>query len=404
MQADLTFIAENVPSMGYDTYYIKTDAKAEPDRDTKFASQYENAFYRVTFGPGGLSGLFDKALQKDILNTQGLQAGDVFVMESIGNGAGEFAAVQQPDMKGFDKTSNHPVQWELAEDGDVYTLFKYRQRIKDAVIEQNIKLYKSIRRIDFNPSIKNWDGTLYREYRMALPVGISQARLTYEVPFGAVEIGKDELKEPAGERYMTIPSEIHPRGMENWVNASGKDFGITMSSSVAAFDFKDVTGLAKGATLLQPILLASRKSCHPEGNEYLQTGDHDYFFSITTDKPGTGNSFRFGKQANEELRAVVNPETYADASLPERASFVSVSTPDVIITAFKKAEEGNAVVMRFYETAGKDTDAEFTFHTKFRKAVATSLIEEDGKEIPMQDGRLKVHVSHNSIETIKLFR
>ena len=134
---------------------------------------------------------------------------------------------------------------------------------------------------------------------MALPVDILQAKLTYEVPFGAVEIGKDELKEPAGERYMTIPSEIHPRGMENWVNASGKDFGITMSSSVAAFDFKDVTGLAEGATLLQPILLASRKSCHSEGNEYLQTGDHDYFFSITTDKPGTENSFHFGRQANE---------------------------------------------------------------------------------------------------------
>ena len=324
-------------------------------------------------------------------------------MQSIGNGAGEFAAVQQPDMKRFDKTSNHPVQWELAEDGDIYTLFKYRQPIKDAVIEQYIKVYKSIRRIDFNPSIKNWDGSLYREYRMALPVDIPQAKLTYEVPFGAVEIGKDELKEPAGERYMTIPSEIHPRGMENWVNASGKDFGITMSSSVAAFDFKDVTGLAGGATLLQPILLASRKSCHSEGNEYLQTGDHDYFFSITTDKPGTANSFHFGRQANEELRAVVNPEPYADASLPERGSFVSVNEHNIIITAFKKAEDGDAVVMRFYETAGKDTDAEFSFNTRFKKAVATSLIEE-GKEIPIQDGRLKVHIPHNSIETIKLFR
>lgn len=404
IQTDLTFIVENVPSIGYDTYYIKTDIKAAPAENKKFVSQYENNFYRIEFGAGGISGLFDKTLKKNILNTQGFKAGDVFVMQSVGNGAGEFAAVQQPDMKEFDKTSNHPVQWELAEDGDIYTLFKYRQPIKDAVIEQYIKVYKPIRRIDFNPSIKNWDGSLYREYRMALPVDILQAKLTYEVPFGAVEIGKDELKEPAGERYMTIPSEIHPRGMENWVNASGKDFGITMSSSVAAFDFKDVTGLAEGATLLQPILLASRKSCHSEGNEYLQTGDHDYFFSITTDKPGTANSFHFGRQANEELRVVVNPEPYADASLPERGSFVSVNAHNIIITAFKKAEDGDAVVMRFYETAGKDTDAEFSFSTKFKKAVATSLIEEAGKEIPIQDGRLKVRIPHNSIETIKLFR
>ena len=67
-------------------------------------------------------------------------------MRSIGNGAGEFDQIQQPDMEGFDKTGNYDVSWKLVEDGPVYTAYKYRQPIRNAVVEQKIILYKNSRR------------------------------------------------------------------------------------------------------------------------------------------------------------------------------------------------------------------------------------------------------------------
>ena len=402
-KATITFIANEVPSIGYATYFVKAIEGNMESRKLEFSNTYDNRFYQIHFGKGGIDKLIDKASNKELLSDNGLNAGEIFTLKSEGNGAGEFDAIQQPTMEGFDKISNYKTKWNKIEDGALYTVFKCRQSIRNAVVEQYIKVYRTIKRIDFNVALKNWDGTLYREYRMALPLNISDAKVSYEVPFGVVEIGKDELKKPAGQIYQTIPKNIHPRGLQNWMNASGKNFGVTLSSSVAAFDFVDVTGQFPNSTLLQPILLASRKSCNSEGNDYLQTGDHYYSFSLTSDNPGWENGFQFGREANEPLEAVLNPVQTVNAKLPSKNSFVSISKKNVIITTMKKAEDDDGIILRFYEIEGKDTDFEFHFDKPIKKAYATSLTEQVTHVIPCDGNNLKFRIKHNSIETIKLY-
>ena len=401
--ATVTFIATDVPSIGYATYFVKSTEEKDEPKALKFSDTYENQFYQIHFGKGGIDRLIDKSVNKNILSDNGLDAGEIFTLKSEGNGAGEFAAIQQPTMEGFDKVSNYETKWDKVEDGLLYTVFKLRQPVQNAVVEQRIKVYKTIKRIDFNVALKNWDGVLYREYRMALPVGINDAKVSYEVPFGVVEIGKDELEKPAGQIYQTIPKNIHPRSLQNWMNASGKDFGVTLSSSVAAFDFVDITGHFSDATLLQPILLASRRSCHGEGNEYLQTGDHFYNFSLTSGNPGWENGFQFGREANESLQAIVNPVQTAEAKLPEKESFVSVNKKNVIITTMKKAEDDDGIILRFYEIEGKDTNVEFEFNKPVRKVYKTSLTEQTLGEIPSMGNHLVFDIKHNSVETIKIY-
>lgn len=398
----ITFIAESVPSIGYSTYYLRPATQEAAEQKPAAATEFENAFYKLSFGNGGIEKLIDKASGKSIFSNDALKAGDVFTLKSVGNGAGEFDAIQQPSMEGFDRTGNYKTTWSQTEDGPLYVVFKYRQPIRDAVVEQFIKVYKTIKRIDFDVALKNWDGTLYREYRMALPLNITNAKVSYEVPYGVVEIGKDELKQPAGQIYQTIPSKIHPRGLENWMSASGNDFGITMSSSVAAFDFIDMTGMAPNSTLLQPILLASRRSCHNEGNEYTQTGDHYYSFSLTTHAPGWKNGFHFGRQANEPLQAVVNPTQAADASLGENGSFVTLDKENVVLTTMKMAEDGHGFVLRLFELEGRDTNVELQFKRNLTNAYKTNLIEEVSGNIPVSGNRLQFIIGHNSIETIKV--
>ncbi len=399
----ITFIATDIPSIGYATYFVKAIVEDNESKTLEFSNTYDNQFYQLHFGKGGIDKLIDKASNKELLSDNGLNAGEIFTLKSVGNGAGEFDAIQQPTMEGFDKVSNYETKWNKIEDGAIYAVFKYRQPIRNAVVEQCIKVYKTIKRIDFNVALKNWEGTLYRKFRMALPLNITNAKVSYEVPFGVVEIGKDELKKPAGQIYQTIPENIHPRGLQNWMNASGKNFGVTLSSSVAAFDFIDVTGHSPNSTLLQPILLASRKSCHSEGNEYLQTGDHLYSFSLTSDNPGWTNGFQFRREANESLQAVVNPAQTVNAKLPGKKSFVSISKENVIITTMKKAEDDDGIILRFYETEGKDTDLEFQFDRPIMKAYTTSLIEQTSREILSSGSTLKFNIKHNSIETIKIY-
>ncbi len=365
--AIIHFIAEDVPSLGYKTFYVSGEKKAKSDCDRLFTNVAENKYYRLSFTNGGLNGIFDKELDRQILNTTNLLGGEVFTLHSEGNGAGEFADVQQPDMEGFDRTNNYKTKWELVESGPVFDTYRVKTPFKNVVVEQKIKLFHNIKRIDFEIALLNWEGELYREFRMALPLSLDNARITYEVPYGVVEVGKDEIKGAAGERYITPCKEVHPRGIQNWIGASGKEFGVTLSSSVVVVDYIDPTDKKIEFPVLQPILFASRKSFHGEGNEYLQTGDHFFSFSLTTHKPGWQNGYQFGRRANEKLTVVVDPELYKNANLPGKYSFVEVEKSNLLITALKKAEDNAGIILRIVEMEGSDTQSRITFTLPVKK-------------------------------------
>ncbi len=399
--ADATFVASDVPSLGYDTYYIQLSGEP-PALDQKvFKSDFENPYFRAGFADGGLSSLVDKQINQELIEDGFFKAGEIFTMKSEGNGAGEFVAVQQPEMEGFDKTGNS-TQWHVVADGPVYSAYQYRQPIRNAVAELKVTFYHQLKKVDFDVAVKNWDGTIFREYRMALPLNMTEGQVTYEVPYGVVEVGKDEMPGAAGERYQTPNVDLHPRGIENWISASDNQFGLTMASSVVAMDYLDPTGQNLKNTILQPILLASRRSCHGEGNDYHQTGHHTFSFSITAHKPGWKNGFRFGKESNEPLFAVAAPQKYAGASLNESQSFLSVDNENIIVTAMKKAEDEDALVIRYFNLDNKDTQALFSFWNPFESAWSTNLIEENMDTLKMKNNSLKVEVVRQAVETIKL--
>jgi alpha-mannosidase len=350
---------------------------------------------------GGLRSIYDKDLQKELIDASRFRAGEVFTMRSIGNGAGEFADVQQPDMEGFDQTGNYSTRWEAEQHGPVYTSFRMRQSIRNAVVEQEVVVYQNLKRIDFNTSILNWEGILFREYRFALPLNMNNGQVVYEVPYGVLEVGKDEMEGNAGERYIYPCRETRPRGIQNWIGAYNQDLSVILSSSVAVADYIDPTDNPVSYPVLQPILLASRQSCHGEGNDYLQTGDHFFHFSLTSTQPDWRNGYRSGIQANEPLLAVVSPDHYPSAELPEEKSFFSTGTSSVIVSALKKAEDGQEAVVRVVEMEGMDTEMQWSTFKQIDEINRVNLIEEplDGSEVMKNQ---KIKIGHHAIETFRL--
>jgi len=398
--AKLNFIADDIPGLGYKTYYLSTDLTMIPQPMPKQRKRIENEFYVLEFANGGLKRIFDKELGSEIILPEGFNAGEVFTMRSIGNGAGEFDQVQQPDTVGFDQSGAYRTAWKLTEKGDVYTMYSYRQPIRNAVVEQNIILYQDIKQIDFKLELKNWEGVLYREFRMALPVNAENGKVVYEVPYGKLEVGKDEMDGAAGERYQVPAEDIHPRAMQNWINVSSDKIGVTLSSSVVGVDYIDMTGQASKSTLIQPILLASRRSCHGLGNEYLQTGDHEFCFSLNSHKPGWENGYRFGVEANEKLHVVSDFQTFADANLAEEISFFNLDADNIVISVIKKADDSDQVVMRAYELEGSETATKLESAFNFKAIARTNLIEQELEQAANKD--LKMNLGRFAIETFLL--
>ncbi len=394
------FVAEEIPSIGYTTFYIQPLKMKKNDTKPNNILTHENKFYSVSLGNGGIEKLFDKTLGKEVTDVSKFKLGEVFTMHSEGIDAGDFTEVKQPDMEGFDKTGFYKTKWEKIADGPVFTAFKFRQPIKYAVVEETIIFYNSIKRIDIEIDIKNWQGILYREFRVAFPFNMSDSKITYEVPMGVVEVGKDELKD-AGLMYHADPRTTHPRSLVDWVNASDNQIGATISSSVIAFDFIDPTGNPSKGTLIQPILFASRKSCHGEGNEYRQYGDHHFSFSLYTDSPGWKNGYRQGKQGRSNPYVVIDPFKSENALLPENCSFFSTTDDLTVISALKKSESGDSYIMRLFTLDNIKVSESISTFFKVKDASETDLLEERPAPLNLSKQKINFDFTPYSIRTIE---
>jgi alpha-mannosidase len=422
----LTFVAENVPSMGYKTYYLqvfseemntKRQRELIPLKPTNpsaieegaNADTYENKYYKITFGNGGLKGIYDKELKKELLETNKFLGGEVFQLESVGNGAGEFTDVQPVTMNGFEKISKYKPHWTCSEFGAVIKSWEFTQQTRFATIHQKISLYENLKQIVFKVDILGFSGEHYREYRMAFPLAQTNSKIVYEVPMGVVEVGKDEIKGAAGfskieQIYSTECSKVHPREVQDWFSSSDANSFVNITSSVAVFDWIDPTDPSDSRTILQPVLLASRKSCHGEGNFYLQPGNHSYTFTLTSGPGDWRNCVQTGKQPNLPLQAVVVKAKVRTNGLPESQNFVYIDKNNVIVSALKKTDDENNFVIRLYETTGADTEVTISFPFDIKEVWKTDMIEENGKKIQSGTKSFTYKIGHHSIETFKILK
>lgn len=408
----LLFVANDVPSLGYKTYYLAAGA---PAAAANAPAGFENSFYRVGLAPGGIKYIFDKQQNRELLNTAKFLGGEVFTMLSVapnnrgdGTDAGEFGVVPMPVMDAsFDRVAGHKPEWKLLESGPVRTVYGLEQPMSNTVVRQRAVLWHQLKRVDCEVELKEFNGELWREYRMALPLATEKPQLTYEVPMGVVEIGKDELQTTGGHAsghlvYSEQCRDIRPRMVQNFVDASDAAGGLTMSTSASVFDWVDPTAKPVSYPVLQPVLLASRKSCNRSGVWYPQAGDHSYRFSLTSHEGGWRNGRKPGIQANHDLIAVVGATPVAKAELPAEQSFFSSSADNVIISTVKKCEDDDSVVARLYDIEGKDSAVNLELFKKVKKAEHTNIIEDEGKPLAVKSGAVRLTVGHHAIETVKI--
>ena len=225
------------------------------------------------------------------------------------------------------------------------------------------------------------------------------------------------------------------------MDLSNEQIGVTLATEVTPFDVKDRTDprfqdartmkgdsepahfaiynqgsyrslerialhdpmLLKTDFVIQPILLRSVFSCGDRDLYFTQAGPHAYRFALQTHRGPLvpHEAVRQGWAHNSPL--LVRRGQTATGDLPDQQSFLGVSAANVVVTILKKAEDGRGLLLRGYETDGRDTQVNIRCPKGVVGATSTNILEEDQKPIHVKaDGSIDIQFGKYAIETVRL--
>ena len=93
-----------------------------------------------------------------------------------------------------------------------------------------------------------------------------------------------------------------------------------------------------------------------------------------------------------------------NGALPESFSFVSVDKPNAVITAVKRAEADDGLIVRFYDAYDCKSSVALTAPSIYKKAYLCDLCESEIREIELIDGKTTLDVKNFEIVTVKFKR
>ena len=412
---EITFIADDVPSVGYKTYCLERADSARPAVETVTNNTLENDALRAIIGAGGLSSLYDKRTKEEILKTDKFFGGEVLQFTAPGLAWDDTEVVTTED---FDKTSHHDFRAVSSAQGPVFSAAMHEAQFKHFRLQQTFRLYPRLDRVEMDVELRDWDGTRSRELRVAFPINLPQDfRLSYEVPFGTVEMGKDELD------FSLLPPQVHCqfnpsiyggdrplpyREAINWIDASSdrfQKFGCLAASNCTVHLFADQTDNPVAYPVLQHSLLSTRKSIAWDPDYWFtQEGNHSYRMALYPHSGGWRERYREGIAFNFPLLAFMASGKEGEGkSMPPSGEFLRLDPSNLIMTTLKKSEDDDSLALRFYEAEGRFTRARLRLAQPIRRAWLTNLIEEEPKPVPINPhGKLELDIKPWEIVTLRL--
>ena len=412
----------HVPAMGY--------AAADADEDGAAAgtvsvsaevsapvvatrSLLENDVLAVRFRKdGAIASLVDKRLGREIVTT--------------GNGANRFAVfVDQGDVWDFsrDYIDQEPrrlglVDVEPVEQG-VRRGLRQTYRLGHSELVQEITLAPGAARLDFVTAVR------WREPRSMLrvrfPVTPQAEEATYEIQFGFIR-----RPTHSNTSWDLARSEV---AAQKWVDVSQGDFGVALLNDCkyghrVKDGVIDLNLLRSVKNITETVPPAAEVSGDEPNPYFTDQGEHRFTYAlyphagdhvegrvvqaayelnvplrVTPFAPGLA-----GRAADARAKKGEDPVAAGGAGdlLPPAASLLSVDAADVMVETVKKAEDGDDVIVRLYETDRRGVVARVRFGFPVSAAAEVDLLEEHRAPLDVDDDGVTVVFLPFEIKTLRV--
>ena len=420
------FIAEDVPPVGYKEYRTKRRGPKRrsitslSSEETEKEIKLENEFFvvKVDKRTGLVTSIFDKSNRKEVLQDDGNRiqifedypvtgrTSIAFPIDAALFDAWEVYIYQQSGGVRYVELKD-PVEVKLTEKGpvraQVLVKYKYAQEERpDSTFVQEIMLYHKIPLVKFKLHV-DWHAE-HRLAKVAFPLNVHSDFTTYEAPYGFVT-----RRNPNSPDATLAERAKYEVPGQKWIDHTSEDgsYGVSLLND-CKYGFDTANDMIR-MTLLRsakyPIELRVHLGLTPYKGaeaELTDQGEHLIAYALYPHSSDFKEALtdRKAYELNYPLIHLIEPNHRGD--LPKVHSFVSAQPENVILTVIKKAEDSDDVILRFYETSGKEAKAVIRLAETLRGARETDLMENETTEMPVQQRTIEVPISKHEIKTIKI--
>jgi alpha-mannosidase len=354
-----------------------------PERQSDLVAtpaELENSFLRVELNEAGdITRVYDKTARREVL--------------APGAIANQFQAFEDRPMNWDawdvdiffeDKqwTAEPASSVRVVEAGPLRATLEVRRRILRSDYVQRISLAYNSPRLDFDTTI-NW-----RErhvlLKVAFPVDLLAPVATYEIQWGNVQRPTHHNTSWDWARFETCAHK--------WADLSEGDYGVSLLNDCKyGHDIRD--------NVMRISLLRSPTHPDPEADQ----GEHRFTYSLLPHAGLWGEATISAAYAlNDPLIVVEAPRSRASGGAPVLSSLLSIDAPNIVVETVKRAEDGNGIIVRMYESQRRR--GLVTLRTGFRlaKAWRANLLEENKAEFVVDGDQVNLSVRPYEIVTLRL--
>jgi len=412
-----------VPAMGYKVYKI---IEREPKRsrdDTNYimisGNTIENRFFRVEVDPA--TGLVD-VIQGDrekICTANELvleeETGDLYYhRQTLGipvkTEKGEGVKYGSFKVENFwiDKS---PLRRVINVESNYFSLrWPYRLTEKQEPViwrhkflecRKKIIVYRDIPRIDFITHVE--DRHPRARLRVKFATDMKSSEYACGSQFGVVSRPTDQASYKPEEEWVEEHCGAFPS--LKWLDYSDGKKGLTVIHRGTPEN--EVRDGDVYLTLLRSVLMLSSDGKAgpaipvPDAQELKR---YVFRYSIYPHEGDwrEASAYRHAYEFNTDMDALQLPDGMKP---PLKRSFLKIEPKNVVLSALKKAENGDGeAILRFYETEGKETDAEITLFRAPKAVRVVNMLEEEdaGVEKELENGGERILLKMKPFEIVTL--
>ncbi|HET6162362.1 MAG TPA: glycoside hydrolase family 38 C-terminal domain-containing protein [Planctomycetota bacterium] len=398
-QARVSFLAHDVPPLGWATFHVRAvapepgaesgAAPPSPDSDDEVL---ENEFFRVVVDrtTGALTSLREHGSDRELLAAPGNVVarspddGDSWEIGRPLDGGMYIASKERrpvPSVATALMSSMLNGKPASIARGAVFSELRVADHYGGGEFATRIRVAAGVPRVDVETTLVNREKHV--RYQALFPTTIAAGRRIDEIPFGSLE-------RPAGVEFP----------VQHWIDWSDERGGVALLNR--GLPGNVVTDGVVMVSLLRAVDLRGYNEGRSSETGFELNVPRTLAYSVVPHPADVRRSdlVRRGLELNRPLLA--RKFAAHAGSLPARRSGLDVSSPDVVVTAFKPGKDGTTI-LRLYESSGLPAPhVTLRFAAKITDAARADLLEDATAPLSPDGATLTLDLRPFEIATLRV--